>query len=173
MSVRIPNKLLFLRHPRTGSTATVQALITLGARKAGGLHDFTPAKGKEITVSTIRNPFDLLASWFALNEGWTDFEKFLVDYKHSAMLKDGRFHYFANVSDELFLYDQLSEDLNTLLTRLKLPKVRIYRLNTTSGKKPFEEYYTETAKQIVRDLYAWDLELYEGLKTQRTRTQSS
>lgn len=166
MSVRIPGKLLFLRHPRTGSSATVAALIKNGAKKAGEMHAFAQARGKEITVCTIRNPLDLLVSWYVLNPQWSgNFESFLIDYSHSAMVRDKMLHYFAARSDVLLLYDNLQQDFNGLLERFNLPPTRLYRHNTTSFKKPFKSYYTPETADIVTRIYKKDLALYERLKT--------
>jgi hypothetical protein len=147
----------------------VQALSRIGAVQAGETHAFVEARGKELTVSTVRNPLDLLVSWFVLNPSWKNFEKFLMEYKHSDMVKGGELHYFAEKSDVLLDYEYLQTDLDALLSHLGLPPVRILTVNVTPEKQPFKTYYNATTLDIANHIYKKDMALYEQLKTARNQ----
>ena len=165
MPVRIPNHLVFLHHPRTGGTATTRALLGVGGKKVGERnHDFFQATDAELTVCTLRDPYDVLASWFIMNPKYSKMSDFLFKYDHSEFRRNHRLFYFAEVSDIHLLYDDLEDCLNTLLNCLGLPNVRIPYLNATSNKAPYMEYYDEESISIVETLYSKDLEIYRRLK---------
>jgi len=164
VAIRIPGKLVFLRHPRTGSSATAAALSKLGGIRVGdGQHQFVKAGKNEITVSTIRNPFDVLATWFILNMKYDKMEDFLRKYTHSDFRRRERLFYFAEYSDILLLYDKLQKQFNELMLSLRLSPTRIYRINTTSDKRPFMDYFDEKTIAIVEEMFVADLEVYRAL----------
>jgi len=164
MPIRVKNKFVFLHHPRTGGSATSAALKSVGGVQVGdGQHDFYQATADELTVCTLRNPYDVLASWFHMSPQYTDMCKFLEEFSHSYFTKKGQLFYFADASDIWLLYDQLQETFNLLLSAMGMKETRIYRINTTPGKKPFMDYFTPEAVSIVETKFARDLELYQSL----------
>ena len=163
MSVRIDNKLLFLRHPRTGSTAVSDALIERGGIKAGENHAYIHAKESELVVSTIRNPYDVLATWFELQIVYDNMPKFLLNYAHSAFKHGDRLFYFADNSDVLLCYDTLQKDLDDLLTSLDIEPVVLKRVNVTPNKRPFIDYFNNISLDIVKTIYKKDLDCYNKL----------
>jgi hypothetical protein len=165
MPVLIKRKILFLAHPRTASTATSSALCEVGGLRVGKHHHafMYPPSGEDI-VCTIRNPYDVLATWFHLS-GYKDVNDFLHEYHHSYMKIGGRLFYFSERSDHFLLYDTLAEDFARLLQTYRLRPQRLYRINTTSKKKPFMSYFNDEAKEFIEKTYAKDLELYRSLRS--------
>lgn len=167
MAIRIRNKLVFLHHPRTGGSATSAALKTLGGEQAGdGQHSFFQAGANELTVCTLRNPYDVLASWFHMSLHHETMPSFLETFSHSFFTQQGRLFYFAEVSDIWLLYDELQVRFNLLMDTLELPRTRIYRINTTSGKRSFMDYFDAESVALVEDKFAKDLEDYRSLLRQ-------
>ena len=108
----------------------------------------------------MRNPFDILASWFVLNKQ-RSMLKFIETYEHSEMTKGGLLYYHKPDSDTLLNYAYLEEELNLLLAGFDLGPIRIPRLNVTEGKKHFMSYYTEPGcfaamkKRFGKELDPW------------------
>lgn len=167
MPILIKKKILFLAHPRTASQATVTALRKVGGVNAGAHHHaFMDAPQGETTVSTIRNPYDVLATWFQLS-GYDNLNHFLTKYEHSFFKIDDRLFYFHAITERFLLYDTLASDFDCLLSDFGLEPQRLYRINTTPKKRPYQSYFDESAKEFVEELYAKDLELYRSLKEER------
>ena len=161
MAILLRDKLLYLGHPRSASSATSVTLCRIGGRRVGPNHSYVKAPGKEITVSTLRNPLDLLATWFHLSD-YDEMLTFIDEYQHDKFTQDGRLYYLAKYCDEFLVYDRLTEDFNALLQRFKLGKTRIYRFNTTPNKRPWQSYYTPELEAYVRERFAEDFALYEA-----------
>lgn len=147
MSLIIPGKLVYLEHPRSASVATEAALseafdtaiVTPDHHRV--LEDFSNYNG-ELVCCTIRNPFDILASWFVLS-GRTSMLDFLANYTHSEMQKNGLLYYHKRDADVCLMYGDLEAELNSLLAELDLSPVVIPRLNVTPNKKPFMSYFND------------------------------
>ena len=94
---------------------------------------------KEMVLSTIRNPYDIIATWWALDRlGFSTFAGFISE------LKDPRFSeldYLVKQATRVLRYEYLEKDLNRALADVGLDPVEIPRSNVTPGKKPWGEYY--------------------------------
>jgi hypothetical protein len=146
------------------SSATSAALLKIrGARRMGNQHAFYQANEKEITVCIVRNPFDVLASWFQLNPEWPNMKDWLLKYGHDKMTEEGRLFYFADRSDVLIPYPKLNERYYQLLESLRIKAPRLLRINTTPDKKPFKDYFDDETRKIVWDLYSTIRDPYEIL----------
>lgn len=165
MAIRIPGKLVFLHHPRTGGSATSATLKKLGGHQVGdGQHSYAEAAPGELTFCTIRNPYDVLASWFVLQRQFATMGDFLLGFEHNEYMRRGRLFYFSNYSDVRLLYESLQDDFNVLMVALNLRPMRIHRINTTSGKKPFMSYYDASTIALVEQKFSKDLSDYRDLK---------
>ena len=161
MAIVLTGKLVFLEHPRTGSTA-----IRAAIRKIGGhtrkRHSLVQPVGLERTVATVRNPYDLLVSWWLVIKertgSWKDFGRFLDEYDNPNMLRDGRLFYFE--AYHLMRYETLQKDFNIVLSSARIRPVKLNRLNMTPGKLSYKSYYTPETIAIVKDRFAEDLEEY-------------
>jgi len=145
-------KLIFLANPRTASVSVTKALVDNypDALYTKRRHHCTVAEYEQMpesmigcekipvtgfkTFTVIRNPWDLVASWFVLS-GIRDFDVFLDQYTHTFYNKS-RIYWFT-VADYILKYEQLETDLIQLLTEF----VTLPHENVTKGKKPFLSYY--------------------------------
>lgn len=161
MAVIFRGKAIFLEHPRTGSTALREALKRIGGQPHER-HAYVKAKQDEKTVVVVRNPFDVLISWWLIvgeREGYTSLADFLVRCRdRQLMTKGGRLFYYIDHADIVMRYEHFDRDLAETLTLLKLPQVRLKQRNATPRKLPYRNYYTPKDITIVRDIYGEELE---------------
>uniref|UniRef100_A0A6M3J904 Sulfotransferase family protein n=1 Tax=viral metagenome TaxID=1070528 RepID=A0A6M3J904_9ZZZZ len=179
MTLLIPGRLIYLPHPRTGSTATEKALLAAFPGSAvgtvnqwngpGRIHHghaaaFAghPARtGEEAVVSTVANPFDLVASWYrrtafdaagrrlevGLGRPYLDVVDFVDRYGTEGSWfvnpADGRlFSWFLPESTvPPIRKESIEEDLERILG----VRIRVGRENETAGKPPWRSYYDRKA----------------------------
>jgi hypothetical protein len=163
MAVRIPNKLVFLEHPRTASTSIREALRKIGGQPVKR-HSFIKARSDEKTMVVVRNPYDILVSWWLIvgeREGYRSFRHFLLESRHrELMTKNGELFYYSDHADFVLHYETLARDFLMVLNTLGLPKVDLVRRNKTAKKMPYHHYYTPETVKIVQDIYGEELERY-------------
>lgn len=186
MAVLFPGKFIYLATPHTASISTTKALagiegsvasdlhelkdIDLGPRKfPGGTHHAelfglqrqTPEyfTGREISVTTIRNPYDLIVTWWFrqrrnLIEEWgreVTFREYveIVDENTPGgpYIRKGRI--FWHKVDEILRYESLQEDLNRFLERFELPRVELVPANVTTDKGPWQSHYDDGIRSIA------------------------
>ena len=150
MSVLIPGKLLYLATPRTASVATCEALATLpNAIKPRNHHaelDDFPEYGGELIITTVRNHWDTVATWWLLNLRRISLYNFIDQYNHSHYARDNKlFWLHEKVVQRVLKYENLEIDLADVLGQeIKLP-----RLNITEGKKHWINHYSREAYEKV------------------------
>ena len=168
MAVIFRGVAVFLEHPRTGSTALREALKKIGGQPHSR-HSFVKARQNEKTIVTVRNPYDVLVSWWLIigeREGYKTFADFLTRCNdRELMTKDGRLFYYDG--DYTLHYEQLDRDVGMVLRTLGLKQVTLKRRNPTPNKMPYQNYYTPETKAIVERVYGEELARYgygfEGL----------
>jgi hypothetical protein len=163
MAVRIPNKLVFLEHPRTASTSIREALRKIGGQPVKR-HSFIKARPDERTAVVVRNPFDILVSWWLIvgeREGYANFADFLLrSGDRELMTKGGKLFYYSDYANWVLHYEQLAHDFTMLLNTLGLRQVSLVVRNKTKKKLPYHNYYTPETVKIVQDIYGDELERY-------------
>ena len=168
MSFIAVGKLIYLAHPRTASVATERALVLAfgGGRRTMNHHDeieqISDKLSTEMVVTTIRDPLDLIVSWFVLNPDWhaLGLNNFIKDYGHSALTRNGHLFYHLSKATCLLRYERLQDDLNAMLLGLGLQRVEIPTTNVTKNKKDFLSYHTpETINNMWRR-FPWEMSLY-------------
>ncbi len=177
MAVFIKGKLLYLAHTRVASWATTKALCQIGGKyvqtgQSGGgrgHHALFPEVIKYIeyedepVVCTVRNHYDALVSWWLKytreGRGQPDFLLFLKSHlDNSPFIQENRlFSRHLCYADHVLRYESLETDLNTLLERVALPRVKLEHINTTAGKLHYSTYYTTEIKAFVADFFAEEL----------------
>lgn len=66
----ITDRLGFIAHPNTGTRSIRKALESIGGREIGGYHEVhAPSLDGRINFCTMRNPWDLMVSWFYRTTG--------------------------------------------------------------------------------------------------------
>ena len=90
MSYIYRDKFIYLAHPRTASVSTERGMATIYPKgiKTKPHHIGVPqikkfypkdTTGKEIICTTIRNPLDLIVSWYILTTSWS-LRRTLLDF---------------------------------------------------------------------------------------------
>ena len=156
----------FRFHPRTGSTATAKALMTLPHTKR--LEHHSEGVAGPVTACVIRNPLDMMASWFALYTREASAKKSLSQWCRTlavqAFVGSGPPRMFYHLpTDHVLIYDYLEVDLNLFLLTLGLPAVELELTDPTTDKRPWREYFDEDpdAEGILRARFPLDFAEWE------------
>ena len=180
MAFVITNKLIYLALPRTGSMATergLEVVYSADRKRVRGfktkphhptlaeLKEMHPDRvtGNELVITTIRNPLDLIVSWWCLNpalQARMAFIEFIKTNKHSHIERDGRLFWLTNDANKLIRFESMVEDINAVLVSLSLETITIPKFNITKDKKPFMEYHTQETVQAMWDRWPKDMEIY-------------
>jgi len=160
MSVLFHKKLVFLDHPRTAGTSVQYCLGKLGG-KTQKRHSMIYEKAP-IIFSTVRNPYDLLVSWWLIlmrrNHFDGDFLPFITSYQNYNFTRGGRLFYFVEASTDILRFETLQEDFSRVMEKAGLPQNKLHHRNATAHRKPYQEYYTSEIIQAVKDRFVLDLE---------------
>lgn len=166
MAVILPGKFLYLANPRTASTSTRIALGKLPEAKMLWpqhqlLHE-CHLYADEQPVTAVRNPYDVLATWFQLQVKYKDFVEFLRKFEHKQFLLGDPPDLFWQCGEgfHILRWETLQKDLDEFLAGWGLPSVEIPRENTTKDKKPWQEYYTPEAFEAANERFGAILDRY-------------
>lgn len=173
-------QIIYLSHPRTASRATEQALQTVGFEWVhnASRHQriwrcdwwcyLTPDERAQWTVTTtVRNPFDAVVGWWLnrpyhydeMNPAWL---KELLDHEHPYLLDGRLWKLHGHPADHVFRFERLPECLGWLekydIEPPELPKVGV---TETRQGRPYQVFYTDEMRQVVRQTFAKDFEEYD------------
>ena len=128
----------------------------------------------------VRNPWERLFSWYKLITGrgkeWTrqevlDFEAFLASYfDYTSSPESGWFFHFNQLDyltnrdglllvDKIGRFENLEQDLYSILDKLKIAAPAIPILNT-SHEQPYTTFYSKRARNFVAEKCAADIERF-------------
>lgn len=153
MGVRIPGKLVFLEHPRTGSTGIRKALINMGG-EAYPRHTLVGKRKDEVVIGTVRNPYDTLVSWYinlGYKVGYVSFRRFLETCHMRFMVQKGKLFYFVDHIDYVMKFEKLEEHFNQYLryAKVECPYIELPIVNPTHGKVDYKAYYNTVTRRIA------------------------
>ena len=161
MAVVFPRKLIVLEHPRTGSSAVRAALKSIGGRTRGRHTLVKPTQG-EMVAATVRNPYDIVVSWWLNTKGkWhtLKFSDFVSDYiGNSLFTRGGKLFYFMDHVTMMMRYETLERDLTNVLKLVQLPPVSLKHTNITENKLPYTSYYTPAIQEAVAQRWGDEIE---------------
>ncbi len=153
MAVVVKGKLVYLEHPRTASTSMRIALQRLGGKTKSRHTLFLPERGEKV-MSVVRNPFDVLVSWWHIigaRQGFKTFKDFVANCEDPFMVQRGNLFYFAHHCQYIIKFEYLQHELNHVLDLVGLPHVELPHLNGTAKKLGFRSYYDpETIRLVVK-----------------------
>lgn len=179
MAVLIPGKLLFLAQQHTGSMAVSAALrqrkglfVTPGHSTLKQIEDgrswieypgdpgrgpnpWSLMTGSETTFTIVRNPYDVITTWFVRSKYDGTFETFVAGVgRHwaSPYVKDYEIRWHADAQVRL-RHETLDDDFAALLRSVRIDPVALLRENATPGKRPWPEYYSEQSLETVNDRF--------------------
>ena len=145
-----------LAEPRTGSRAVRDALLKLdGSYKVGSHHIGMDAimnyrmlqhrkRSRYTTFCTVRNPADIMTTlWVQLPERERKLETFAEYIRRWGVKKPDPFFFkHAKTADRVIRYENLQEELNSLLHSTGAPAVKLDVVGPTADKVPWFRYYT-------------------------------
>lgn len=162
MAVIFPDKLIFLEHPRMASTSLRKALVKVGGEPRKR-HTFLKARrSKERTVSTVRNPFDLLVSWWIVigqRQGFKSFADFITTCIDPFMVQQERLFYFLE-TDYILRFESLESDVNIVLKTRGIRPIILAVENKTLDKKHYREYYDDVTRPLVMARFGAEIERF-------------
>lgn len=170
--------LAFVLPPRTGSRSIEHALAPLVTSKLGSRHYFPAPKAPSEceVISSVRNPFDILVSWFhfpdssqpedrlglhLLGGDGRTFSEFLDEIfsgKNKYLIHSTMRH--ASRATEYIRYENgIEDELNRILVPRGYPSVAVPHIGKTS-RPDFNSYYTPELKAKVIDKFGSDFEKF-------------
>jgi hypothetical protein len=194
MAVLLPDKFVFLCTPHTGSMAVTHALKRLpGAinvqNKAWGVgHHATLEQvretvsdkmtGNERVIAFVRNPYDLIVTWFLREQGRSrmkylgrilghpptlaEFIEAWTREQPDVYFVDGRIFYHADEADQVLRYERgLDREINSVLRKLRgVPSVEIRVENETPNKDHWSMYYDAKAYEAANTAFQHEFVKY-------------
>ena len=170
MSFSAKGELIYLAHPRTASIATERALAKMFPRRSkktanhhAQLHEITFRHGDEKIFTTIRNPLDMIVSWYVANSNWHDRSMltFILDYKHSMMDRDGDLFYFTKDAHKYIRWENLQQEFNDLMNSWGFRPSKIPVTNVTKEKtKHFMNYHDKDTIDAMWHRWPRAMEMY-------------
>jgi hypothetical protein len=147
----------FIAHPRTASVATGQALLDLGFEKMMGHHQFSVKvlNPRWTVFATVRNPFDLMVSWYYHKKKYQahTFQEWLPKFlaESNQYLDQGLFFGLPHCT-RVLRYEILQEDFNLVLVEAGFPPVEIPHKNVSIARpyKPLSEYYNHKLINLMK-----------------------
>lgn len=142
----------FVRIPKTGSTAVSLALF-------GEQVDHQPASffGDGFKFTFVRSPYERARSafaWWQAHTPLTDkpFSEWVQQIDPAIPQFEPMTYYIDAPVDFIGRHERMQEDFDALTDRLGLPRKTLPRVNVASAL----HYYTDAARQKVREVYADD-----------------
>jgi hypothetical protein len=154
--------LIFLEHPRTGSTSLRHALKGVGGQPHRRHTDVRKTIKNVSSMSVVRNPYDLLVSWWLIigeRQGFETLSSFIKGCEDPFMVRDGRLFYFLE-TDYILRFEQLEHDVNPVLRAHRIRPVRLPHHNKTLGKRNYRDYYNEEARALAAQRYGAEIERF-------------
>ena len=132
-------------------------------KKIGQPHKrHTVVAGREKTVSTVRNPFDLLVSWWLIigeRQGYSNFGDFITNCRDPFMVRREKLFYFLE-TDYILRFENLEEDLNNVLRKHRIRTIKLPHYNATEDKKHFTQYYNDVTRSLVIARFSAEIERF-------------
>ena len=162
MAVLVPGKFLYLATPHTGSASVARTLLenVEGAVSVGSHHaileDVDPLLEGERLVTGVRNPYDLVVSWWTqtyAQSRWSSFHRFIREWDETVYVKQGRIFYHWKPGVQVLRFEEIQKDFDTLLCRYKLPQVTLLHENRSNDRHPWSGYYDGESYAVVNERF--------------------
>jgi len=141
-------KAAFILHPRTASHAIAEVLQGIGFTYSGTHHiiDSGWVKIAKSVACVVRNPFDVLVSWYYYQGNGKTFNEYLKDWPNQWAL-NGMF-YGLKFCDFVIHYENLDSELNEWLQMVGLRPVTLPKVNITKSRQPWERMFMDHEMSI-------------------------
>ncbi len=162
MYIHTEKKLAFIAHPRTASNAIRDALVNrYGFESDMSHHSHWTTFPKDWTVfATVRDPFDLMVSWYFLEisktKQWKPFSDWLPErmFHPNEYMRSGLFFGLEYCTDILH-YENLQEEFDQLMRKVGLSPVHLRPVNVSEkrGDRDFISFYSSKLIDLVVDRF--------------------
>lgn len=122
MAVHVPEKLVFLSHPRTYGIEIEAALLRIYARGRAFNPDIDIIPKEKEVYCSVRNPYSLVLEWFDVNPGWQErgLYRFIMEYNHSHFTRkvnneESLFWYYSNDNVNIIRDETIHEQISQLI----------------------------------------------------------
>ena len=162
VAVLVPGKFLYLATPHTGSVSVARTLLenVEDAASVGSHHathdDVADRLHGERLVTGVRNPYDLVVSWWTrtyAQSRWSSFHDFVREWDEPVYVKDGRMFHHWKPGVQVLRFEELQEDFDTLLRRYRLPHVTLLHENRSNHRHPWSECYDAESYALVNERF--------------------
>ncbi len=164
----------YIAHPKTASSAMQRTLRKLGAELRGTHHAVDDELCYNIlnsggrVVATIRNPFDLMVSWYfhyahrRPGKVMEPFKEWLPNQiaKPNQYLTQGMF-YGLHLVNRILRFEHLQEDFDRLCDEYGLPHTRIEPFNVSAERdgRPYQEMYDVGLRELIQQNFTTELDV--------------
>lgn len=121
------------------------------------MYDLT---GEELVVTTVRNHWDAIASWWLLNGRAMSLYNFIYEYKHSFFAKRNKLWWLHTDANYVVHYEELTEGFKIITQMLDLPDINLTVENATPNKQNWQIYYSQEAFWRVFERFKEEIKLY-------------
>tara|TARA_Y100000593_G_scaffold94310_1_gene192820 strand:+ start:3106 stop:3654 length:549 start_codon:yes stop_codon:yes gene_type:complete len=170
MALIVPNKLIYLAHPRTASKATCVTLGQIDSAFTEPVHhrrlfDLEYEREGELVVTTVRHHADALVSWWknhgqknhGYGEDLDEFTRFLREFPDSEIWIKPSTNRLWDLHtpwcNAVMRYEDVQTELDWVLEKVGLLPMQLLRVNQTRGKDDWRNYYNAERERIVADVY--------------------
>lgn len=180
MAYVCPGKFIYLAHPHTASSGTIQVLrrwqrdgfpgreikphhIRLSKLIAQvQIEPDLPDVSDELTWTVVRNPYDLFVSMWFRKRGVTkkDFRTFCLDWRSTPYIEDGMLYFHASDAQRVLRYENLVPELEDLCRFFGIPAIVPTRVNVTGGKEDWRMYVTDDILSILNRRFGDEFERF-------------
>ncbi len=166
MYIHKEKSIAFIAHPRTASVAMAETLLGLGFEKIGSHHQFKEFWCLDTTFSVVRNPFDMIVSWyyFRARENEQTFEEWLPIFLDTPpyYISHGLFFGHTLCTDILW-YENLQEEFDVLMEKVGLPQTDIVRTNVSERRegRDFMDVHTDATLERTGFFFQDEIEQFD------------
>jgi hypothetical protein len=165
----LADKLAFIGHPRTASRATARALKRAGCDDIGNHHDVVKGEyDKEIVACTVRNPFDIVVSWYfnwhyderGKRHRACEFDTWVMGgCKSVDYMKASTYFYGLRHANRVLRFETLEADLERLMLDCGLEPVATEPYGVLKRDRDYRVYYNDRTRDAIEKKFARDFEL--------------
>lgn len=161
MYVHEEKKIAFIAHPRTASSATSHVLKQMGfeiIHSHHGLMDMEYLNGWDV-FCTVRNPFDVIVSWFYNQPREKPFSLWLPEFLDGCQYLQGIRMFFGQpYCDHILHYENLQDEFEDLMDEFGFPIVEIPQRNVSETRDSFSfmGHYNPRTFKLVIDSFRQD-----------------
>ena len=166
VAVLVPGKFLYLATPHTGSVSVARTLLenVEGAASVGSHHathdDVADRLHGERLVTGVRNPYDLVVSWWTrtyAQSRWSSFHDFVREWDEPVHVRNGRMFYHWRPGVQVLRFEELQKDFDTLLRRYKIPAVTLLHHNRSNERRLWSDYHDVESYELVNERFGAEI----------------